>query len=391
MSAPPPVSAPLPVSALLPVYPRLPLQLVSASGCWLQTSDGRSLLDLYGGHAVSPLGHGHPELHRALLTAHSTLDFYSNSVHMPIQERAAAAVLAGSEHLGWAHFVNSGTEANEAALHLARRRTGRASIHSFSCSFHGRTLGTLAATGLPGYRQRLSVDVPAPWHRTIEFGSYDDLDLIDETVAAVLCESIPSIAGVLMPPPGWYPRLAARCKQVGALLIFDEVQGGVGRTGHWFAHDLLGVEPDLVTLAKGLGGGFPVGAVLGTEALARWVQPGEIGTTFGGGPMACAMVCAVAEVIERDQLMRRNVAIFARIKSSLELLPGVTVRGAGTLIGVETPLPASELRTALLERNVLVGSSGEPNTVRLLPPYVLTDDELDIGITAIREALGAAP
>ncbi len=375
------------MSALLPVYPRLPLSLVSASGCWLKTANGRSLLDLYGGHAVSPLGHGHPELHGALLAAHDTLDFYSNSLHMPIQERAASAVLSGSEHLDWAHFVNSGTEANEAALHLARRRTGRATVVTFSCSFHGRTLGSLAATGLPGYQKRLSVDVPSPWHRTIGYGNTADLELIDEQVAAVLCESIPSIAGVLMPEPGWYTDLAERCAEVGAMLIFDEVQGGVGRTGRWFAHELFGLRPDLVTLAKGLGGGFPVGAVLGTEALASWVEPGELGTTFGGGPMACAMVCAVAEVIKRDGLMERNTVIFDHVRRALSPHTGVTVRGAGTLIGLQTPLPATELRSGLLERGVLVGSSGEANTVRLLPPYVLTDEELDIGLTAILDVL----
>lgn len=375
------------MSALLPVYPRLPLSLTSARGCWLKTAEGRSLLDLYGGHAVSPLGHGHPELHGALLAAHDTLDFYSNSLHMPIQERAARAVLADSEHLSWVHFVNSGTEANEAALHLARRRSSRPTVVSFSCSFHGRTLGSLAVTGLPGYRQRLSLDAPAPWHRTITFGSEQDLELIDEQVAAVLCESIPSIAGVLMPEPDWYPALAARCKQVGALLIFDEVQGGVGRTGSWFAHELFGVQPDLVTLAKGLGGGFPVGAVLGSKDLADWIQPGELGTTFGGGPMACAMACAVADIVKRDGLMERNATIFKSIHGTLSRLPGVTVRGAGTLIGLQTPLPASELRQALLERDVLVGSSGEQNTVRLLPPYVLSDDELHIGLAAILDVL----
>lgn len=377
------------MSALLPVYPRIPLEVVSGRGAWLGTSCGRRLLDLYGGHAVSSLGHGHPELQAALLGAHSSLDFYSNSVVLPVQEDAARAVLGESEHLSWVHFVNSGTEANEAALHVARRRTGRASVVSFACSFHGRTLGSLSVTGLDSYQRRLSVELPQPWHRTIRFGSDDDLQLIDEQVAAVLCESIPSIAGVLMPPHGWYEALEARCREVGALLIFDEVQGGVGRTGHWFAHELFGITPDLVTLAKGLGGGFPVGAVAGVRELAEWVSPGELGTTFGGGPMACAMVEAVARIIRRDDLMIRNREIFARTHSALAGLDGVSVRGTGCLIGVETPLPASELRSRLLDRDVLVGSSAHPNTIRLLPPYILSDEELEVGLAAIAGALDA--
>ncbi len=375
------------MTALLPVYSRIPLEVVSGQGCWLQTSCGRSLLDLYGGHAVSPLGHGHPELHEALLNAHSTLDFYSNSVLLPAQEQAAHAVLGDSEHLRWVHFVNSGTEANEAALHLARRRTDRSTVVTFGCSFHGRTLGSLSVTGLSGYQQRLSVDAPKPWHRRIGFGSDADLQLIDKTVAAVLCESIPSIAGVLMPPDGWYGRLEARCREVGALLIFDEVQGGVGRTGRWFAHDLFAVKPDLVTLAKGLGGGFPVGAVAGVQDLADWVAPGELGTTFGGGPMACAMVEAVARIVRRDDLPARNREIFACVEAGLEAVPGVVVRGAGALIGIETPLPCAELRSRLLARDVLVGSSGHPNTIRLLPPYVLSDSDLELGLQTLREVL----
>ncbi len=376
------------MSSLLDVYPRLPLKLVSARGCWLKTDAGRSLLDLYGGHAVSPLGHAHPELHGALIAAHDTVDFYSNSVHMPIQERAASAALADSQHLSWAHFVNSGTEANEAALHLARRFTSRTCVVSFDCSFHGRSLGSLAVTGIEGYRKRLSVETPPNWRRGIRFGNRADLERIDDSVAAVICESIPSIAGVLMPPEGWYPALAARCREVGALLIFDEVQGGVGRCGRWFAHQLFGVEPDLVTLAKGLGGGFPVGAVLGNPELARWIGHGELGTTFGGGPMACAMICAVSNIIQREQLIERNRCTFQRIHGALSPLPGVSVRGAGALIGLETPLPASELRQRLLSRSVVVGSSGQPNTVRLLPPYVLSEEELELGISAIIDALG---
>lgn len=374
--------------SLLPVYPRLPITLVRASGSQLWTDDGRCILDLYGGHAVTPLGHGHPDLRAALTEAYGRLDFYSNSLILPEQERAADAVLGASAHLSWVHFVNSGTEANEAALHLARAITGREVVVSFDCSFHGRTLASLGVTGLGGYRKRLTLPMDE-WHRALPFGDSTELGAaITEDTAAVICESVPSIAGVRMPPPGFYEALEARCRQVGAMLIFDEVQGGVGRLGTWFAHERFGVQPDLVTLAKSLGGGFPVGAVVGTPAIAEAVEYGEIGTTFGGGPMACAMVETTARVIRRDGLMARTGVIFERIKAGAEAL-GATVSGAGCLIGLSTKGPASALRMALLERRMLTGSSGDPHTLRLLPPYILSDDEIDEFLAALADAMRA--
>lgn len=372
------------MSALLPVYPRLGLEVVRAKGSYIYTSDGREILDLYGGHAVTPLGHGHPELTKALTQAHETLDFYSNSLHMPIQERAAEAVLAGSEQLAHVHFVNSGTEANEAALHLARRKTGRETVITFDNAFHGRTLAALSTTGIAGYRARLSVQVPAHWSKTIPFGA-EDLSIIDETVAAVMIESVPSLGGVFMPPEGWYNAIQARCAEVGALLIVDEVQGGVGRLGTWFGHETLGLKPDMVTLAKSLGCGFPVGALVTTEALGEWIGFGELGTTFGGGPMACAMVEAVSKIVHRDGLMERNLEIFERVSSGLAGLDGVIVRGQGALIGIETPMTAKDLRAKLLTKDMIIGVSGHSHTARLLPPYVLTDAEIDRFIAAMRE------
>lgn len=260
------------MSSLFPVYGRLPLQVVRAEARTLFTSDGREILDLYGAHAVCPLGHAHPELTRALSEAHRTLDFYSNSLHMPVQDDAAAAVLGDSAHLSHVHFVNSGTEANEAAIHLARRYTGRQRVVTLDVGFHGRTLGSLSVTGLGGYRSRVAVDVPDTWRGTLRF---DDLDHVREGIpddtAAVLVESVPSLGGVYLPSAPWLQAVMARAREVGALVIFDEVQGGVGRLGRWFGHEFLGVQPDLVTLAKSLGSGFPVGAMVATPALADWV------------------------------------------------------------------------------------------------------------------------
>lgn len=375
------------MTALLEVYPRLPLTLVGARGTELFTEDGRRILDLYGGHAVCPLGHAHPELTDALTRAHRTLDFFSNSVLLPMQERAAKAVLGESEHLTRVHFLSSGTEANEAAIHLARKATGRTTIVTFTNSFHGRTLGSLSVTGLPGYHKLLKVPEDPRWNRNIGFGSFEDLERVDETVAAVLCESVPSLGGIYMPPEGYYQAVARRCAEVGAVLIFDEVQGGVGRLGRWFAHERFGVKPDLVTLAKSLGGGFPVSAMVATEAMAAHATSGELGTTFGGGPMACAMVETVARILRRDGWIERTEAIFQRIADGLSGLDGVEVRGAGCLIGIQSPLPARTVRDRLLEHDVMVGLSGEPNTLRLLPPYIVTDAEIDRFVALYREAI----
>jgi len=371
--------------ALLPVYPRLALDLLRASGCWLHTRDGREILDLYGGHAVTPLGHCHPELHRTLVEGHSTLDFYSNSLEMAVQQSAARALLGQSAHLTRVHFVNSGAEANEAALHLARRQTGRSKVLSFDCAFHGRTLACLAATGLAGYRDRLSL--PVDQHNDfLRFGELEDLAQIDQQTAAVICESVPSLAGVWMPPQDYYPALAARCREVGALLIFDEIQGGIGRLGQWFAHTLFDVEPDMVTLAKGLASGYPAGALLTTEAVSQQVSFGELGTTFGGGPLACRMIERTAQLIRGDGLLPRVVQIHQQIRAGL---PDVQLRGAGCLIGIQTALPARELRDRLLARDIMVGVSAEPQTIRLLPPYILADSEIELFCSAFREAIDA--
>lgn len=374
-------------SSLLDVYPRLPIHLQRARGQILFADDGRELLDLYGGHAVTPLGHGHPELTRALCEGHRELDFFSNSVHMGEQRRAAESLLAESAHLRHVHFVNSGTEANEAAIHLARRLSGRKTIVSFDCSFHGRTQASLAATGLATYRRRLSVPEDEALNRFIPFGDRRALSSIDESVAAVLCESVPSLAGVLMPPDGYYATLEARCRQVGALLIFDEVQGGCGRLGSFFAHQRFGVAPDMVTLAKSVAGGFPAGALLTTGTIGEAVEHGELGTTFGGGPLACRMIEATVRVIREQGLLGRVEAIFSRLKAGIEGIDEVELRGAGCLIGLCSKGPAKALQQRLLARNILVGTSADPRVLRLLPAYTLTDEEVDRFLEVLRAVL----
>ena len=370
---------------LLPVYPRLSLDLVRAEACWLYTRDDRKILDLYGAHAVSPLGHAHPRLKAVLNEAFSAVDFYSNSLHMAVQQQAAKRLLNASAHLAHVHFTNSGTEANEAAIHVARRLTGRRKVISFDCSFHGRTLASLSATGLASYRKRLSLPPNEADNAFIRYGNLSDLASIDDSVAAVICESVPSLAGVLMPPEAYYPAIASRCQQGGAVLIFDEVQGGIGRLGQWFAHQRFGVTPDIVTLAKSIAGGYPVGAMLTTSAIGEWIEHGELGTTFGGGPVACRMAATVAEVIQDEALSDRATQIFEQITSGLSKIADLQVRGAGCLIGIESKKPAKELRDLLLRHDILVGLSAHPNTVRLLPAYVLDSAEIDRFLAAMAE------
>lgn len=365
-----------PRSRLLPVYPRLALDLVRAEGSELVLRDGRRILDLYGGHAVCPLGHAHPELAAALADGYRTLDFYSNSLDMDVQDRAAAAVLGDSAHLGWVHFVNSGTEANEAAIHLARALTGRSEVLAFDNGFHGRTLASLQATGLAGYQKR--VRLPAgDAVGFVRFGAVEDLARITERTAVVLCESVPSLAGIYLPPDGYYAALEARCRATGALFALDEVQGGIGRLGTWFAHERFGVKPDLVTLAKSLAGGFPAGALVVERSLGSRVASGELGTTFGGGPMACRMIETVATIVRRDHLQERVRAVFDRLTAGLAGVRGVVVRGAGCLIGIQTPLPAAPVRDALLADGILVGTCSQAETIRLLPPYTVPFEGVD--------------
>lgn len=375
------------MSALLNVYPRMDLDLERAEGNLLYLADGRVLLDLYGGHAVCPLGHAHPALHEALVRQHATLDFYSNSLRMAVQERAAAALLGDTTHLARVHFVSTGTEANESAIHLARKLTGRQRIVSLLEGFHGRTLGSLSVTGLPAYRARVPVPVPEAWVGHIGLND-SDLSAIDETVAGVLVESVPSLGGVFLPDPGWLEAVQRRCHEVGALFILDEVQGGIGRLGRWWGHHALGqAQPDIVTLAKSIGGGFPVAAMVTTEAVGAQVTYGELGTTFGGGPMACAMVETVARVVREEGLTQRVVELEARLRAGLAGVAGVEVRGKGALLGVQTPMPQGQLRDALLERGIVVGASGQSHTVRLLPAYNTPFEQVDRFLEALVEVL----
>ncbi len=375
-------------TAELPTYTRWPLTLVRGEGSTVWDAAGRSYVDLYGGHAVAATGHCHPEIVRAIREQAGELLFYSNVVAVPVRARAAEAIAGEAPApLSRVFFVNSGTEANENAMRLARRFTGRSDILSFDGGFHGRTADAISAAGLAKYRELGKPNVPG--HRLVPFGDLAAVEAeLDERVAAVLLEPIQSMAGVITAPASYFQGLRTLCDERGAKLVYDEVQTGFGRTGSFFFAGRHGVVPDLVSLAKGIGSGFPMGAVLISEEIAETVKPDEYGTTFGGGPLGCAAAEATVRVIAKEGLLANVRAGSQRLRQGLSGLPGVReVRGEGFLLGVALDRPGKPVREALLQSGFLVGGSDLPDTLRLLPPLVLTAEEIDRFLEALRRIL----
>jgi len=365
----------------IPSYKRIDLVAVRGEGAFVHDADNTRYLDLYGGHAVAILGHAPPRVADAIAIQARDLLFYSNVVHVPARARAAArlARLAPWDDAR-VFFVSSGTEANEAALRLARQATGRFKVVSFRGGFHGRTLGALGACGLESYRG------PAP--PLLATGRYVLGDFngaaseIDEETAAVLVEPIQSMGGVNSMTEAFAHALRRRCDATGALLVFDEIQTAPARTGSWFAGERLGVAPDLITTAKGVAAGVPAGVVLARGAVADTVEPGDLGTTFGGGPLACAAIDATLAELEEIDGPARARAIEARVRDGLA---GHEVRGRGALLGVRVPGPDAVRRLREEFRVLAGGCPGDPTVLRLLPPITIPDAELDAGLAALRE------
>src|SRR5919199_1797543 len=315
----------------LATYKKMPVAAARGRGVWVETSDGERYLDLYGGHAVCATGHCHPHVVEAISAQAGELLFYSNLVYSEVRARAAEKLVGcAPAPLAKAFFCNSGTEANENAMRMARMKTGRESIITFTGSFHGRTADAISATFLGHYREIGKPNVPG--HLCAEFGRVESVAaLADETVAAVMLEPIQSMAGVRQAPPEFYRALRRLCDERGMLLVYDEVQTGVGRTGSWFfagSEAAGGVVPDVVTLAKALGSGVPVGACLTTEGVASVIKENDLGTTFGGGMLAMAAVLATLEAIEADGMLENVKAVERHLRGRLEEIPQVTgVRG----------------------------------------------------------------
>jgi acetylornithine aminotransferase/acetylornithine/N-succinyldiaminopimelate aminotransferase len=375
----------------LATYKKMQIAAERGEGVWIYTSDGEKYLDLYGGHAVAGTGHCHPHVVKAIREQAEQLLFYSNLVYSSTRARAAEKLVSvAPATLTKAFFCNSGTEANENAMRMARMATGREQIITFTGGFHGRTADAISATFLGKYRELGKPNVPG--HLQAEFGDIESVRaLADETVAAIMLEPIQSMAGVRAAEPGFYRALRELCDERGIVLIYDEVQTGVGRTGEWFfAGSAAGdrVVPDVISLAKALGSGVPVGACLVTEQIASRIKENDLGTTFGGGMLAMAAVTATLEAIEADGMLENVRTVEAYLRERLrEVEEVVAVHGRGFLLGIEFADKAAPVHQKLLEHKIITGTSSNPKVLRLLPPLCLQTAEVDLFVSALNQAL----
>ncbi|HEY5402214.1 MAG TPA: aspartate aminotransferase family protein [Pyrinomonadaceae bacterium] len=375
----------------LATYKKMPVAAERGDGVWIYTSDGDKYLDLYGGHAVAGTGHCHPHVVKALREQSEKLLFYSNLVYSETRARAAEKLVGvAPEKLTKAFFCNSGTEANENAMRMARMFTGRENIVTFTGGFHGRTADAISATFLGKYREIGKPNVPG--HIAAEFGNIESVRAAaDESVAAIMLEPIQSMAGVRTAEPKFFRELRTLCDERGIILIYDEVQTGVGRTGDWFfagspAGD--GVVPDIVTLAKALGSGVPVGACLVSNAVASKIKENDLGTTFGGGMLAMACVTATLEAIENDEMLANVKSVELHLRERLkEVEQVVAVHGRGFLLGLEFADKAAPIHKALLDRKIITGTSSDARVLRLLPPLCLKAEEVDLFVDALQAAV----
>lgn len=373
----------------LGTYKKMDIALERGSGSWVWTSEGEKYLDLYGGHAVCATGHSHPHVVAAIQEQAGKMLFYSNLVYSELRGRTAEKLVSiAPSSLSKVFFCNSGTEANENAMRIARLATGREKIVTFNGGFHGRTADSISATFLGKYREIGKPNVPC--HVAADFGDVESVrKVIDDKTAAVMLEPIQSMAGVREADPMFFQELRNVCDDNGVCLIFDEVQTGVGRIGNWFfaGSDLAGgVEPDVISLAKGLGSGVPVGACLVNDRLSSRINENDLGTTFGGGMLAMAATLATLEAIQMDGMIENARKVEAHLRKSFVECTNVTeVHGKGCLLGLRTSIPADEVHKKLLAKKIITGTSSDPNVLRLLPPLCVTTGEIDLLVEALKE------
>jgi acetylornithine/N-succinyldiaminopimelate aminotransferase len=376
-------------TALLPVYAQFPIQPVSGHGSWLVDEDGNEWLDAYGGHAVASTGHSHPDVVRAIASQAESLLFYSTAVPHPLRvELAERLASLCPEPLGRVFFCNSGAEANENALHLARKWTGRSAVVSVLGGWHGRTAATLACTDGARYEDAASRS-GIPLSRKVPVDDPAALEAsVDDGVAAVILEPVQGLSGA-RDLSAEFLRAARRvCDARGAALIFDEVQCGVGRCGAFSTAEAVGVVPDILTFAKGLASGLPIGAVVATPAVTASIGTGDLGSTFGGGPVPRAAALATIDVIEREGLIENAVRIGARLTRGARALGVQHVSGRGLLLGLHLDRPAAGVQRALFARRIITGTASDPMVLRLLPPLSFSAREADLLLAGLKEVLG---
>ena len=377
-----------PIPALLPTYAPYPFPLVRGEGDRVFDDAGQAWWDFYGGHCVCATGHSHPAVVKAVADQAATLLFYSAAAALPVRDEAAERITAFSG-MDSVFFCNSGAEANENALKLALLLTGRKHLGAFDGGWHGRTLLALSVTDDPKITQPYA-DQLVPTLR-IPFGDLAALAAADfSDVAGVIVEPIQSMAGIKTASREWFQALRAKCDAAGTLLIFDEIQTGMGRLGVPFAAQFYGVRPDFMTSAKGLASGVPMGALLMTAEVAAKLKGGDLGSTFGGGPLACAALIATVEAITTEGMLANAAHAAARLRQELAGSVVTEVLGEGLLLGLHCA-HAAALKKHLLARHILVGGSSDPTVLRLMPPLNLSDAALDALIAAIHAFVPEQP
>lgn len=371
---------------LFDVYSLLDMEPVKAKGAWLWDQEGKKYLDFYGGHAVISIGHCHPVYVDKITGQLNRIGFYSNAVINSLQQQLAYRLGMTAGYPDYNLFLcNSGAEANENALKLASFVTGRTKILAVKGAFHGRTSAAVAVTDNPAIQAPLNQCHPVSF-----IGMNDTValkqELLTGTYASVIVEGIQGVGGIRIPDPGFLRLMREYCDQSDTLMIVDEVQSGYGRTGKFFAHQHAGVKPDVITMAKGMGNGFPIAGLLITSGIEA--QKGLLGTTFGGSHLACAAALAVLEVINQENLLHNAAGVGGYLINELKKVEGVKeVRGKGLMIGVETEFPQSEVRKLLTgDYRVMTGYSGG-STLRLLPPLVITREEADEFLGAFKAVM----
>lgn len=366
-------------------YGRAPIMLVSGCGCRVTDSNGREYLDFIGGLAACPLGHAHPKLTEAIARQAGTLIHVSNLFHIEPQIRLAKLLVENS-FADKVFFCNSGAEANEGAIKIARKyfhdrgQHDRYHVITMENSFHGRTLATLAATGQVKYRKGFEPETPGFSH--VPFGDLEALRrAVTDNTAAVIVEPIQGEGGVRMPPREFLPYVRRLCSDRGCLMILDEVQTGMGRTGKLFAHEHFGIKPDVMTLAKGLAGGVPMGAVMAVDEVASCLKPGTHATTFGGNPLAAAAGIAVIEELLSDGFLHQVALRGEYLRTKLQEIASKhalvkEVRGIGLMMAIELSVPGADVAAAMRDAGVLVNCTAD-TVLRFLPPLIVSEDEMD--------------
>ncbi len=371
---------------LFDVFPLFDLNIVKGNGCYVYDEKGNEYLDLYGGHAVISVGHTHPYYVEKVTDQLNKLGFYSNSVINELQQEVAQKL---GEQCGYPDYflflINSGAEANENAIKLASFHNGRKKVLAFKKAFHGRTSVTVATTDIPAY------SAPVNESSNVVFAPFNDIEFIKKELAtkeycSVIIEGIQGVAGIHIPDDSFLKELREVCTETGTILILDEIQSGYGRSGKFFAHQYAGIEADIITVAKGIGNGFPMAGVL-INPMFKAIY-GQLGTTFGGNHLACAAAIAVLDIMKKEKLVENALNIGEYLITELKKLSGIKeVRGRGLIIGIEMNEPIKEKRSKLLfEDKIFTGSTGT-HVFRLLPPLCLTKEQADVFLTKFKQIL----